>query len=63
MAGVIIELRVKEGSVVKVSDPIAVMSAMKMETVITSTCEGTIEKLYVMVNESLNAGDMIVKVK
>lgn len=63
MAGVIVDLRAKEGSVVKIGDPIAVMSAMKMETVINSPCDGVVEKVYVKADESLNAGDMIARIK
>jgi pyruvate carboxylase len=62
MAGVIVDLRAKEGSIIKIGDPIAVMSAMKMETVINSTCDGVVEKVYVKTDESLNAGDMIAKI-
>ena len=63
MSGIIVDLRAKAGSPVKIGDPIAVMSAMKMETVINSTCDGIIEKVYVKPDESLNAGDMIAKIK
>jgi pyruvate carboxylase len=63
MAGVIVDLRVKEGSIIKIGDPIAVMSAMKMETVINSSCDGVVESVHAKPNDSLNAGDMIAKIK
>ena len=62
-SGVVVELRVKEGTVVKLGDPIAVMSAMKMETMVTSTMAGVVEQVFVSANESLSAGDMIAKLK
>jgi pyruvate carboxylase len=58
-----VEVRAKKGQMVKVGDPIAVMSAMKMETVITATMAGTIDEVYVLSNESISSGDLIAKIK
>jgi pyruvate carboxylase len=60
MSGVVVEVRVAPGTIVKIGDPIAVMSAMKMETIITATIAGKIEQVVVAANDSLNAGDLIV---
>ncbi|KAJ3186590.1 pyruvate carboxylase [Gaertneriomyces sp. JEL0708] len=62
MSGVVVEVRVKEGAEVKVGDPVAVMSAMKMETVVTATKAGIVESLAVKPNDSLSAGDLIAKI-
>jgi pyruvate carboxylase len=48
---------------VKLGDLIAVMSAMKMETIVTATIAGVVEEVYVSANESLSAGDMIAKLE
>jgi pyruvate carboxylase len=62
MSGVVVELRVSTGTVIKVGDPIAVLSAMKMETVVSAPCSGKVDEVLVSVNESLSAGDLICRV-
>jgi pyruvate carboxylase len=47
MSGVVVELRVRVGSAVKKGDPIAVLSAMKMEMVISSPHAGKIDQIKV----------------
>ena len=63
MSGVVVEVRVGPGSSVKIGDPIAVMSAMKMETIVTATIPGTVSDVLVNVNDSLSAGDLIAVIK
>ncbi|KAG1455948.1 hypothetical protein G6F56_006946 [Rhizopus delemar] len=62
MSGVVIEIRAKEGSHVKAGDPLAVLSAMKMETVVTSPVAGKVERVSVQEGDSLSAGDLVAKV-
>eukprot|EP00741_Cyanophora_paradoxa_P007964 tig00000133_g7704.t1 len=59
MAGVVIEVRVKANQEVKAGDPLAVLSAMKMETVVTSPVAGKVTKLPVVTGDSLGSGDLI----
>jgi len=59
MSGVVIELRVRPGQDVKAGDPLAVLSAMKMETVVASTVAGKVSRIPVVVGDSLAAGDLI----
>jgi pyruvate carboxylase len=47
MSGVVVELRVHVGSTVKKGDPIAVLSAMKMEMVISAPHAGKIDQIEV----------------
>lgn len=63
MSGVVVEIRVKEGSKVNLGDPICVLSAMKMETVVSSPVNGVIGELFVKENDSLNASDLICTIK
>jgi pyruvate carboxylase len=63
MSGLVVEVRVSVGSTVKVGDPIAVMSAMKMETIVTATVAGTIEEIHVGSGESIAANDLIAVIK
>ena len=51
-----------EGADIKTGDPICVLSAMKMETVVTSPVSGKIEYVAVKESDSLNAGDLIVRI-
>jgi len=61
MSGVVLEVRAKQGTTVKVGDPICVLSAMKMETVVSATVAGRVEELLVKPGDSLQQGDLIVK--
>ncbi|ELR06254.1 pyruvate carboxylase [Pseudogymnoascus destructans] len=62
MAGVVVEIRVKEGSEVKKGDVIAVISAMKMEMVVTAAHNGVIAQLVVKEGDSLSGQDLICRV-
>ncbi|KAI8911879.1 carbamoyl-phosphate synthase L chain, ATP binding domain-containing protein [Gorgonomyces haynaldii] len=62
MSGMVVEVRLKQGSSVKLGDPIAVLSAMKMETIVTATKEGIIETIEIKTGDSLNAGDLIAQI-
>ncbi|GES77569.1 pyruvate carboxylase [Rhizophagus clarus] len=62
MSGVVIEVRAQEGAEVKDGDPICVLSAMKMETIVTSAVSGKIEYVAIKESDSLNAGDLIVRI-
>jgi len=59
MSGVVVEIRVKEGQEVKAGDPLAVLSAMKMEQSVTAPVSGTIEKVAAAEGDSLASGDLI----
>ncbi|ODV86188.1 hypothetical protein CANARDRAFT_127849 [[Candida] arabinofermentans NRRL YB-2248] len=62
MAGVVIEIRAHSGSIVKKGDPVCVLSAMKMEMVISSPVSGKIDEIIIKENDSVDAGDLICKV-
>lgn len=62
MSGVIVEMRVKEGSTVKDGDPICVLSAMKMETVVTTPVSGKVSVVIVKEGESINASDLVCRI-
>ncbi|KAK8027654.1 pyruvate carboxylase [Apiospora marii] len=62
MAGVLVELRVHEGSDVKKGDPIAVLSAMKMEMVISSPHNGKVSGLQVKEGDSVDGSDLVCKI-
>ncbi|KAL1621077.1 pyruvate carboxylase [Neofusicoccum ribis] len=62
MAGVVVEVRVHDGSDVKKGDPVAVLSAMKMEMVISAPHSGKIGSLGVREGDSVDAQDLICKI-
>lgn len=62
MAGVIIEIRVKKESEVRKGDPVAVLSAMKMEMIISAPASGVVGELMVKEGDSVDSGDLIIKI-
>lgn len=62
MAGVVVEIRVKEGSTVKAGDPLVIMSAMKMESVVSAPVGGHVKRVTVETSDSIAQGDLIVEI-
>ncbi|KAF2644371.1 pyruvate carboxylase [Massarina eburnea CBS 473.64] len=62
MSGVLVEVRAHEGGDVMKGDPIAVLSAMKMEMVISAPHSGKIGNLSVREGDSVDSGDLICKI-
>ncbi|EDO15251.1 hypothetical protein Kpol_461p4 [Vanderwaltozyma polyspora DSM 70294] len=60
MAGVVVEVKVHKGSLVKKGQPIAVLSAMKMEMVISATAEGQVKEVFVKDSENVEASDLLI---
>jgi len=59
MPGVVVDVIVKKGDVVKEGDKIAVLSAMKMETVIPATKSGEVTRLLVNAGDSVEGDDLL----
>ncbi|KAK0728941.1 carbamoyl-phosphate synthase L chain, ATP binding domain-containing protein [Apiosordaria backusii] len=62
MAGVLVELRVHDGSEVKKGDPLAVLSAMKMEMVISAPHNGVVSSLQVREGDSVDGSDLVCRI-
>lgn len=62
MAGVVVEVRVKEGSDVKKGDPIVVLSAMKMEMVVSAASSGKVADVLVKEGDSVDGSDLLCKI-
>ncbi|KAJ7695145.1 carbamoyl-phosphate synthase L chain, ATP binding domain-containing protein [Mycena rosella] len=62
MSGVVVEVRVKEGQEIKKGDPLAVLSAMKMESAITAPVSGHIKRVVVQEGDSINQGDLTIEI-
>jgi len=63
MPGVVVEAKVSIGDSVEAGDPLVVLSAMKMESVIASPVSGVVRHLPVASGDSLAAGDLIATVE
>lgn len=62
MPGTVIDIKCKEGDVVKKGDTLLVLSAMKMETVVKSPVTGKIKKLSVSKGQKLEGDDLLVDI-
>ncbi len=63
MPGSVIDLRVDRGQEVAKGDPLVVLSAMKMETVVTSPVAGRISRVVVAPGDVLRAGDLLLEIQ
>lgn len=62
MSGVVIEVRAKEGAHIKAGDPLCVLSAMKMETVVSAPVAGRVELVPIQEGDSLSSGDLVARI-
>ncbi|KAF7728571.1 pyruvate carboxylase [Apophysomyces ossiformis] len=61
MSGVVVEVRAKEGTTLKAGDPICVLSAMKMETIVSAPVAGRVELVPIQEGDSLSSGDLVAR--
>lgn len=52
MSAVVVEVRVHEGQDIKAGDPICVLSAMKMEQIVSSPVSGKVQRVTVSEGDS-----------
>jgi biotin carboxyl carrier protein len=60
MPGLVINVRVSEGDVVKKGDPIIVLEAMKMENIIKSPTDGTVSKINVKKGVAVEKNQVLI---
>ena len=63
MQSVVVETRVRSGDDVKAGDPLVVLSAMKMETLVTAPKDGRVEMVYVTDGDAVAQGDLLVVIE
>lgn len=63
MPGVIVGLKVKEGDKIEEGDPLATLSAMKMETVIPATASGVVKHIAVNIGDKVEGDDLLVEIE
>ncbi|XP_056383355.1 pyruvate carboxylase, mitochondrial [Hyla sarda] len=63
MPGKVIDIKVKEGETVEKGQPLCVLSAMKMETLVNSPVSGTIKKIHVKPDMHLEGEDLVLEIE
>jgi biotin carboxyl carrier protein len=61
MPGLIIDLKVKIGDVVKPGDQLLILEAMKMENILKSQGEGTVKNVRVKKGDTVEKGQVLVE--
>ena len=63
MAGIILKIEKNTGDSISQGDLLIVMESMKMEQMIKSEYDGTIDSIEVSVNDQVLAGQLLIKIK
>lgn len=63
MPGNVIDIKVKVGDKVEKGDPIIVLSAMKMETVVKAPISGKIKNIAVVNGQKLDGDDLLIDIE
>lgn len=63
MPGVVLEVHASVGDELAAGDPLVVLSAMKMETVVAAPLDGVVKRVVVSVDDSLSAGDLLLEIE
>jgi biotin carboxyl carrier protein len=61
MPGLIVDLRVREGDVVKQNDPLLILEAMKMENIIKSPGDGVVKSVKVTKGASVEKNQILIE--
>ena len=62
MPGLVLKVLAAEGTPVKTGEPVLILEAMKMENIIKSAGEGTIEKIFVKAGDKVEKNQVLVKI-
>lgn len=60
LAGIISDLFVKEGDVIKFGQKLLTLSAMKMENEILAECDGKISKILISKDQKVKEGEVLI---
>lgn len=63
MPGTVVDIRVKVGDEVTKGAPLVVLSAMKMEMVVQSPCDGVVTTLDISKDMKLEGDDLILTIE
>jgi oxaloacetate decarboxylase alpha subunit len=62
LAGNIFKVHVEPGSVVEKNDPLLIVEAMKMETLVSAPHAGTVSEVFVKEGDAVAVGDQMVSI-
>ncbi len=62
LGGVVVEVSVTDGASVNEGDQVAVIEAMKMKTVVSAHCSGTVSNVAVKVGDAVDAGQVMMTI-
>ena len=60
MPGKVVAVKASVGQAVKKGEVVLVLEAMKMETIVVSTIEGVVDKIYVKPGETVHQDDLMM---
>jgi biotin carboxyl carrier protein len=60
MPGLVLDILVKVGDVVKKGDPLMILEAMKMENILKSTADGIVKKINVEKKQAVEKGQVLI---
>ncbi|CAF4529078.1 unnamed protein product, partial [Rotaria socialis] len=63
MPGQVLDVKAKPGDMIKKGDTVAVLSAMKMETVVKSSVEGKVKQIFVKIGQQIQGDDLIIELE
>ena len=61
MPGLIIDLKVKAGDLVKVGEPLLILEAMKMENILKSPTDGVIKNIKIKKGDTVEKGQILLE--
>ena len=61
MPGLVIDMKVKAGDVVKAGDPLLILEAMKMENILKAVAEATVKNVKVKKGDSVEKGQVLIE--
>lgn len=61
MPGLIIDLKVKDGDVVKAGDPLLILEAMKMENILKAPGDATVKSVKVRMREGVEKNQVLIE--
>ena len=62
LPGLVLEVKVGDGTAVQAGDALVVMEAMKMENVVPATHTGTVRRVFVAAGNTVGEGDPLVEI-
>ncbi len=61
MPGLIIDIKVGEGDIVKTGDPLLILEAMKMENILKSPCDGVVQQILSKKGDIVEKNKLLIK--